>query len=62
MVIFWRKETEAVRGIALSGADNTAENIVASWISTVTTIPVSVPGYFDGACAELTLECYSPAH
>jgi len=56
------KEAEAVRGIALSGVDNTAENMVASWISAVTTIPVSVPGYFEGACAELTLECHSIAH
>ena len=48
-----------MRGIALSGAD---ENMVASWISTVTALSVSVPGYFEGACAKLTLECQSTAH
>ena len=62
LVIIWGKETEAVRGIMLSGADNTDENMVASWISTVSTLPVSVPGYFEGACAEHPLECHSTAH
>ena len=38
------------------------KNMVASWISNVTTFPLSVPGYFEGACAELTLECHSTAH
>jgi hypothetical protein len=62
LVTSWGKETEAVRGTALSGVDNTAENMVTSWISSVSTLPVQVPGYFEGACAELTLECHSTAH
>lgn len=51
-----------MRGIALSGAENTTENVVASWISTVTTLPVSVPGYFEGACVKLTVECQITAY
>lgn len=40
-----------MRRIVLSGADNTAENMVASWISTVTALSVTVSGYFEGASA-----------
>lgn len=62
LIILWRNETEAVRGVALSGADNTAKKVVASWISALTTLSVSVPGYFEGACAKLTLGCHSTAY
>lgn len=51
-----------MREIALSRADNTAKNVVASWISAVTTLPVTVPGYFEGACAKLTLGCHSTVY
>jgi len=58
LVIKWGKETEAVRGITLSGADNTSENM----ISIVTTLPVSVSVYYEGACSNITQECHSTAH